>query len=802
MLARPMFPLVFLCLILIAGCAETSKESGLEANATTQTEATTSNAQNETEKPSAAFTESKVEEPVAQESSFSAELQAVKTAWLENAEQFDKLKAVLNVEYISPPLYKGTLYDPDHEAKLAALKPEDYTIKKWRENLWLSGDKFRREREIVQLPPSEVWLKSQWAYDGHQELNALTFPDRDDVPPQGSKDARSPEEVDHYWPAELEPVYQLSRNADQNIVCDFWDELQVTGQEEYEGESCLNVSVVCKNHETERREYTVSPDKDYHIVKYTHLKNETPFITSEIDYRQVDQDWIPVKWTTIEMKDGDEGPLTVKARQANVTVSEFTSDYVDDNYELFTIFFPPGALVQMWGSSEKIAVASNDPEEAIVANPNEPIDIDSIIDSTLGGNPETSNGTGLPATHKPQEKIVAEYNGKPINLNTFCIDQEGNILLSCGGEIRQLVLSEEEKKLLEEEGEKTEVDTSLNNNQAVIQVYSPERQLIKTIPIPFKATAITPADDGSLLIGGEGRLARLDRDGKILHQGSSPQIDDIDSYREKVQAEVVREQAEMREMIKDDLVVFKEQLAGLEKVKEEDRSRGQERMILALKAQINMFNQLMDTEGEGNSNPQIESMLQMKLRVPAISITEQDLFVTVPSLEGFGFEVWRVDHQFQNPKLVITDLRGCCGQMDVQARGDKVYVAENGRFRVATFSREGEKLNSFGKSDRTSKEGFGSCCNPMNVRCCSNGDILTAESSVGNIKRFSPDGELLANIGHVTVSGGCKNVAIEYDEARDRYFMMDLPNHTVHILYSVAPAEEVTLNTNSSENSN
>jgi hypothetical protein len=98
-------------------------------------------------------------------------------------------------------------------------------------------------------------------------------------------------------------------------------------------------------------------------------------------------------------------------------------------------------------------------------------------------------------------------------------------------------------------------------------------------------------------------------------------------------------------------------------------------------------------------------------------------------------------------------------------------IAENGKFRVGIYDRDGEITNSFGRRDRKSAEGFGSCCNPMNVRCCANGEILTAESSIGDIKRFAPDGKFVGYIGRAKIGGGCKHVAIEYDAARDRYYM-------------------------------
>jgi hypothetical protein len=60
----------------------------------------------------------------------------------------------------------------------------------------------------------------------------------------------------------------------------------------------------------------------------------------------------------------------------------------------------------------------------------------------------------------------------------------------------------------------------------------------------------------------------------------------------------------------------------------------------------------------------------------------------------------------------------------------------------------------------------------MNIRCCDNGDVLTAESSIGTIKRFDAAGNLIATIGKAKIGGGCKHVALGHDPTLDRYYMM------------------------------
>ncbi len=69
----------------------------------------------------------------------------------------------------------------------------------------------------------------------------------------------------------------------------------------------------------------------------------------------------------------------------------------------------------------------------------------------------------------------------------------------------------------------------------------------------------------------------------------------------------------------------------------------------------------------------------------------------------------------------------------------------------------------------------------MNVRYV-NGEILTAESSIGHIKRFSKDGEYLGFIGTASIAGGCKHVAIGFDTERDQHYMMNIDRSNVAVL--------------------
>jgi hypothetical protein len=144
------------------------------------------------------------------------------------------------------------------------------------------------------------------------------------------------------------------------------------------------------------------------------------------------------------------------------------------------------------------------------------------------------------------------------------------------------------------------------------------------------------------------------------------------------------------------------------------------------------------------------------------------------------------------PVQLATGLSGCCGQFDIQANEDYLLLAENTKFQVGMLDHDGKRISSFGKSSRLGGDGFGGCCNPMNVRCCDNGDILTAESSIGTIKRFNQAGELVGLIGKAKIGGGCKHVALGFDKARDRYYIQFEDKNGICVLVSKSEATALT----------
>ena len=299
-----------------------------------------------------------------------------------------------------------------------------------------------------------------------------------------------------------------------------------------------------------------------------------------------------------------------------------------------------------------------------------------------------------------------------------------------------------------------------------IQVYSPDKQLKQEIELPFAPAALALTKDSHYLVAGGGQLCKCTLEGKIVAQTDLLTLLNIDEkkLKEEVIEQYKKDQETYASSRNSQIKSIKDQITRLEEkpaadVTARDKSRLQS---------LNMMLKSLST-ADNLTESRIAQLMQYRMRTPSISAAGDDILVTLS--RNRGYEIWRTGPKFDNPRKVIGDMRGCCGQMDMTVAGERILTAENTKFRVGIYDLEGKIISAFGERFKEDNNGFGSCCNPMNVLCCGNGDILTAESSIGHIKRYNEKGELQAVIGRARIGGGCKHVALGIDEKRDRYYV-------------------------------
>jgi hypothetical protein len=412
-------------------------------------------------------------------------------------------------------------------------------------------------------------------------------------------------------------------------------------------------------------------------------------------------------------------------------------------------------------------------------------------------------------THHQTGTINVNAAGLPqASLTSFCLTPDDRILAGCASE----------------KGE--------------IRVFDAAGKYLQTWQTPIKPEAIYVRADGAIYLAGEGQLAKLSPTGAIELQHEAPHAAAITASRDKIREEVIAENKQRASMYVDQSKVYDQMLAQVQKQIDEinakiaardkenadstandktaadgqsgsapppQRFRGS---LQSLERQLAMREQMKKQYEQAKSqfaemvkqNPDrdltdveidehVKSSMQYKLKVSSISATDGNVFLATHSAVGYGFAVWKLDADFENGQSIVSDLSGCCGQMDVKVNGDALYVAENSRHRVCHYDTNGKLIGNWGTAARSGIEGFGSCCNPMNVAFGPGGVVYTAEDDTGRIKRYSPSGELLGLVGAVEVPPGCKNVSIAATSDGNRFYMLDITNSRILRMDPYGPGE-------------
>ncbi|MFO0811369.1 MAG: hypothetical protein U0746_22295 [Gemmataceae bacterium] len=316
-----------------------------------------------------------------------------------------------------------------------------------------------------------------------------------------------------------------------------------------------------------------------------------------------------------------------------------------------------------------------------------------------------------------------------------------------------------------------------------VHIYTASGEKQRSWDVPFVGQSINVGPDGSIYVAGEGRIAKFDKAGKKLANVELPHVGkslaDKDALLELAKETIEENVKAYGENVKQ----FNEQIDALvKKLDASDLTATEKQQLAQYRATVKAYERIVEQEKVRKPEDVVKQVADRVRVINGVVATSKDIFVVSGGLKGYGYTVWRMDHTFANPKAILTDLGGCCGQMDVQASGNELFVAENTKHRVGHYNRDGKKLGSFGKSGRDGgdPECFGGCCNPMNVRIGSAG-VYTAESE-GIIKLFSPSGEFLGTVGSLKIKEGCKNVAIAVSSDGAKVYFCDVPASKIHVL--------------------
>jgi hypothetical protein len=380
--------------------------------------------------------------------------------------------------------------------------------------------------------------------------------------------------------------------------------------------------------------------------------------------------------------------------------------------------------------------------------------------------------TGAKPTHKQSALINVNADGlQTASVQCFCLASDDRLLAACSGPANE------------------------------IRVFTPDGKFVEAFKLPVAPEAINVAPDGTILVAGDGKLLRLSAEGGELLSVDSPHAEAMNHDKAKIREQVIAEHKQQFAIMPQMLEAYNEAIKTVEQqLKDlgdgEDAATERAAYEQTLEAYRSAKEQIEKQYGDQKeptelTEEQIDELVaasvKYKTKVASISATKDNVFIACNAPVGYGYDVWRMNAEFADGDKIVSGLSGCCGQMDVQASADGVFVAENSRHRVCRYDDDGELVCTWGKGASEGVEGFASCCNPMNLAFGKGGVVYTAEDTTGRIKRYKPDGTLLSVVGAADVVPGCKKVSIGVDSTGDRVYMLDITRNHIAVLSRVLP---------------
>lgn len=383
------------------------------------------------------------------------------------------------------------------------------------------------------------------------------------------------------------------------------------------------------------------------------------------------------------------------------------------------------------------------------------------------------------------KKALCQFSGtiripledQNLEIRTFCVDKKGRLLVAVGG--TQFVYRSVDGSYVIEEV----------NTPPAICVFDAEGKLQHTWKIDVTPEAMAVAPDGSIFAAGLGKIIKLSDDGTVQKTVDSPHLKELPPLPEVAvnEEETEEKKKEKEERIKElntEMKPLQKRISNaysdlLKAQKDDDQDK-----VIQIQSDVEtlaeQYRGLYTQLNALKSNPKALAAQQrteaMQARsVRSLAITETDVYLCCPPPKGYAAVVWRMNHEFENAEVIVKNLSGCCGQMNIAAVDGKLVIPENGRMRVRVFDREGTQLHIWGEDERDNEtSGFGSCCNPMNVTFDSAGNVLTSEASVGAVKRFSLDGNYIETVAQSKIVPGCKHTPIGVSLDGNTVYILDI----------------------------
>ncbi len=194
-------------------------------------------------------------------------------------------------------------------------------------------------------------------------------------------------------------------------------------------------------------------------------------------------------------------------------------------------------------------------------------------------------------------------------------------------------------------------------NVGEVQVLDPSGQKLRSWKVNFLSTAITCAPDGTVLVAGDGKLASFDNSGNVKTELELPYVKEVLADQDKIKKKAEEQRQSQIESYEEIIKQQKKELEGLKAKDEEKLTKKEKQQIKQCDGQIKMYTQILEQQKKQKVDELVKQIVSRVKVINAVAATDKDVYVVSGETKGYGFAVWRMDRNFENPKQVLESVQ-------------------------------------------------------------------------------------------------------------------------------------------------
>src|SRR5207237_64855 len=149
-----------------------------------------------------------------------------------------------------------------------------------------------------------------------------------------------------------------------------------------------------------------------------------------------------------------------------------------------------------------------------------------------------------------------------------------------------------------------------------------------------------------IYVAGEGKVAKFDRAGKALGEIELPHLKELVKDKDKMRKNAQAQLDQQRKSFQSAIQQFKTMKSKLEAIEEGKRTALQKKQLQQYEAILRSY---ANTEKfyAARTVDQVVNEITSRLRIiNGIAISSRDLFIVCGEGKGYGYAVWRMNHDF------------------------------------------------------------------------------------------------------------------------------------------------------------